>query len=1145
MSRTSRLTSRAILVAMAVAWLTVPPAAGAAESDEARASIDLTAIERIHVPADQTNAERNAARIVQSGMKRLYEIEPDIVEGLPEGEAGPGVYVGRAAVAAGIITQAELDAVKLDGYVLRAAADRIGFSGYDAPGTIYAAYDLLRRLGLRLYPWWFGGDGGAAEVLDPLPGKKLPAFELSTRPFFEHRDLIAHLDRGRWRATMRQYRLGNPQQAANQDLFGSNREPGYTKYEFDRGDWTDWCHTAAYLIPRDLYYETHPEYFAIRNGKRIPPRRYARSQICTTHPDVVRISIERMLEWIEIQKDRRIFCVIPADTSMCECERCRAMDPIPSYSTDRVFTWVNAVAEAVAKKYPDKLILTGAYADYVKPPLRVDPAPNVSIFYAPWFWNSRTTSAVSFDHPLNVTAMKELMTWCMRYPGQIALYDYPGSLGYGAALRTKLYARHGVRVIYYNGARGSEMQWMASRITWDPFLDPEVLEEEFVKGYYGPAAGPMLKYYRLRQRMIERWGTHHRAVFVQRRSMPPAAPPEYYAKAWELLDAAAKASKSGGDSLRGRVLGKAVVGMREVLSATHPAKGALGARVSAEVYAQRAKRFVRLSGEYIDLCKTHEWRGLTRRAEQAYERAAKGLGIATPEKDRKDEEPGKEKPAEKSGEVFDRTIANIEDMAEQWEAAPPEAEPKNVSMSFAGDEEAGKWLSDATVAELLSPAEAADVATPGGTKLRGIRIKAPMSKLPEIAVGKIRMHAGRFYAERTLDKPLDATGCHSISLHVWSSADVPAIVYINGLQASFHLHAGEQIVRMDLRNFPDRWVDWRKWKGVESVAIDLWPQDNYYPYPEARDVEVVLVGLTASNRPPAVEKLPQRGKAVWLSRFRPNIPIGTGIPNEQIDYLKRTRQRHPSPDMGVRYRKENFRTFTPHRGLSPVYAIVTSPDASDAEMSAAGTLRDMLEKETGVRLPINPEGVAPGPDLGNVILLGEAAKAAERVTKLELDYVGPEGFVINAWQGRIAIAGQGERGTARGVARYLEDHGARFYRPLSPRGIDPVKGMLHELYVPEKPWFGDRPVAGGWMLRTDRPAERIDVLIGDRAEVMRMAEAIKDAAREDGKAVPESALAPAGKSALGRYVAAKLLWDPMADATRMVREFVHDAQDLK
>ena len=83
------------------------------------------------------------------------------------------------------------------------------------------------------------------------------------------------------------------------------------------------------------------------------------------------------------------------------------------------------------------------------------------------------------------------------------------------------------------------------------------------------------------------------------------------------------------------------------------------------------------------------------------------------------------------------------------------------------------------------------------------------------------------------------------------------------------------------------------------------------------------------------------------------------------------------------------------------------------------------------------------------------------------------------------------------------------------------------------------------MLRTDRPAERIDVLIGDRAEVMRMAEAIKDAAREDGKAVPESALAPAGKSALGRYVAAKLLWDPMADATRMVREFVHDAQDLK
>jgi hypothetical protein len=54
--------------------------------------------------------------------------------------------------------------------------------------------------------------------------------------------------------------------------------------------------------------------------------------------------------------------------------------------------------------------------------------------------------------------------------------------------------------------------------------------------------------------------------------------------------------------------------------------------------------------------------------------------------------------------------------------------------------------------------------------------------------------------------------------------------------------------------------------------------------------------------------------------------------------------------------------------------------------------------------------------------------------------------------------------------------------------------------------------------------------------VMGLANAIKDAARQ-GKDVPPSVLEAAAASPLSRYVAAKLLWDPFRDTTRLVREY--------
>jgi hypothetical protein len=365
-------------------------------------------------------------------------------------------------------------------------------------------------------------------------------------------------------------------------------------------------------------------------------------------------------------------------------------------------------------------------------------------------------------------------------------------------------------------------------------------------------------------------------------------------------------------------------------------------------------------------------------------------------------------------------------------------------------------------------------------------------------------------------------------------------VYINEVHADIDLHAGEQIVRVDMRNFNRKgrftYADWDK--QVRRIGFDIWPQDNYYPYPKVQNARIVFLRMTATHGKPTPGDLPHQGKAIWLSQFRPNLSRGVTVPRDLYDqYMQRQHYRHVGLDYGSRWIGEGFRTFTEHRAVSPVFAILTGPNPSDRQQDMAATLQGYLEEMYGVRLPVNPDGSAAGASSGNVILLGpEACLAAGRMDEKELQHVGPRGFVINAHQGRIAIAGPDDEGTTSGAIRYLEDHGVRFYEPSLIRVPDLSEDILHELYLLDRPYFRDRAVRVRW--RRDRQEDATGVAEADaRLAAHALAAAIKDIARSGRRQLPPSLSAEAGQSPLARYVAAKLLWDPFADATRLIREF--------
>jgi hypothetical protein len=1097
----------------------------ATEAETPAGSIRLTTFRLICLPEKPNDAERSMVKVLQEKLQALYGMELTVGTGRHTDE--PAILLGRdAALAAGAMTRAELEAVKTDGYVIKLTGKRLVLAGYAAQGTIYATYAFLHRAGLRLYPW---RNFEAVEIRTPLPGGVLKPFEVARKPYFERRDLLGWLDQGRWGASLLEYSLGD---------FRSLQDHPWFKGK----GWLGADHTAPYLVPMAVYQQAHPEYYALSEGKRLPSStQNARVALCLSNPEVARIAAERAREWMGSQKARRFFHITDGDTRECHCPECRALDPDPTSYTDRYLRWVNAVAGAVRERFPENVVMALAYIKTTRPPREIRPGPNVVVLYCPWYWTSRTTSAVSWANPLNVTAMKEFTAWAMRFPGQVGLYDYPDSWFHGLAERLKFLAKRDVRIFYACGGSGDLYQWVNARLLWDPFLNTEDLVEEFVQSCYGPAAKPLGEYLRLKQETIEKRLVHGR---------DPLGDGTFLLKAAELLGRAEEAARAAEDRTKARILANVFEGRFPALQYGHPVSGSPGLRRDAGPYRRELEQYARLSAQVTELYQRLGNRYAARAQRRELGERLQLLGLM----------PGG---SDEIGDVdAGRVLAAFD---EQVRKSPPVAErPATItSCRFDTPGEAGRWLSDGSQAALVSPPEKATVESPDGLKQAGVRIRAPLSQLPVIPYGKLKIHAGRFYTERTFDPPFDAEAGSFLDFHVWASADVPITIYINDVHSDVDLHRGEQIVRVDMRNFDQKArFSYDSWdKKVRRVSFDLWPQDNFFPYPAVSDVEVAFLSLTASQRKPVPDQLPHAGRAIWLSQFRPNVPRGVAVPRELYDqYLQRGRYKHVGLDYGSRWISERFRTFTEYRSVTPLLSIVTSAEATAAERAAAGHLQDGLERMFGVRLPVRQEkGITAGA-AGNAILLGrQACLAAGKVSEGELQYVGPGGMVINAHQGHVAIAGPDEQGTGSGVLRYLEDHGLRLFGPDRIRVPDRRGDCLHELYLADWPHFrvpfreAAWSAGGTWLdwypqaianisTRNTQASLAVKAGAADIARARALAETIKDCARASRKEVPSSVLEEANRSPVSRYLAGRILWDPWADTSRLVREMADSSK---
>lgn len=302
--------------------------------------------------------------------------------------------------------------------------------------------------------------------------------------------------------------------------------------------WPGLGHTFLYFVPREEYFENHPEYYSEVLGLRVAYE----TQLCLTNPDVLAITIEKTRQLLrDAAPNERIVSISQMDwENWCTCSECAAVDAFEESHSGTIVRFVNAVAEAVAGEFPDAYVDTFAYAYSRKPPKHARPRDNVII--------RLTTLGAEFGKPLNDPKslrnrafMDDLRGW-PAITKNLYIWDYTQNFNsfigphpnyHVLQANLETFAKHGVDGVfeqaspYSTGADFEELKaYLLGRAIRYPREDWRPHYRNFLKHFYGEGS-PFVDQY------LDLIAEHGRR--------PDAAATMYNSLSWLDYDAVAKA----------------------------------------------------------------------------------------------------------------------------------------------------------------------------------------------------------------------------------------------------------------------------------------------------------------------------------------------------------------------------------------------------------------------------------------------------------------------------------------------------------------------------------------------------------------------------------------------------------------------------
>lgn len=265
-------------------------------------------------------------------------------------------------------------------------------------------------------------------------------------------------------------------------------------------------HTFYPLMPPSEFYKKHPEYYSLINNKRI----HEEAQLCLTNPNVLKIITERIKKRMRESPEYLIYDVSQNDwDNPCQCDKCQAIVKREGSESGVIIWFVNQVAQAVEKEFPDKYIGTLAYKYTRKPCKTIQPRKNVVVRLC--------SIECCFSHdikscPRNKSFLEDLQGWSAIAPN-LYIWDYVVYFQHYIMPYPNIKVlQPNIRTFQENNAlgimeqadyqsRGGEFaelrSYLISRLLWNPDCNTDDVIHDFIYGYYGRAGLYIQQYFDL------------------------------------------------------------------------------------------------------------------------------------------------------------------------------------------------------------------------------------------------------------------------------------------------------------------------------------------------------------------------------------------------------------------------------------------------------------------------------------------------------------------------------------------------------------------------------------------------------------------------------------------------------------------------
>lgn len=402
---------------------------------------------------------------------------------------GVGILVGDCA-------DLPTDGLGEDGFTIRSRGAQLCIVG-GKRGVLYGVYELLEMIGCRFFTH-------NCERIPTIPDLALADdYDITKKPAFEYREHNY--------ADVTQ----SPRFAVKCRFNGAHhkipdRMGGYLSYVW-------YVHTFERMVPTAVYGETHPEYYAEVDGKRVV-RSGGRTQLCLSNPEVLEICVEAVRKVLREHPEARLISISQNDWrhDYCHCENCMRSDEAEGAPSGTLLRFVNRIAEILEPEFPDVVFDTLAY-HYNRP------APTSEVRNRHNVCVRLCSIEACFSHPFTAghdarpldradgkSFIDDLRDWG-RICDRVYIWDYTTCFAHyptphpnWRVLQPNVQAMQENNVCgvfeQANGAsRGgvdfNELRlYLISKLLWDPWCDIETHRREFMEYYYGDAA-PILDEY--------------------------------------------------------------------------------------------------------------------------------------------------------------------------------------------------------------------------------------------------------------------------------------------------------------------------------------------------------------------------------------------------------------------------------------------------------------------------------------------------------------------------------------------------------------------------------------------------------------------------------------------------------------------------